>query len=72
MNAMKKLYPEGWILYCPDCGDYVSQSDPQDTTRGKSVVIDDEPCPDCKETRAQEVIEAQSIMGRLGVPRERN
>ncbi len=71
MNAMKKLYPEGWLLYCPDCSEYIGQSDPQDNSRGKSVVIDDEPCEKCKAKNAQEVLEAQSIMGRLGIPKEK-
>ena len=55
---------EGWILYCPDCKQYVSQSDPQDDSRRKTVIIDDESCEKCK---AKEVQEAQQICGRLGI-----
>ena len=65
-SQLKQLYPEGWILYCPKCDKYVQQSDPQNDSRRKSVVINDEPCFDCK----QEVLEAQQLMGRLGLPKE--
>ena len=70
MQQLKKIYPAGWILYCPDCSDYIDQSKPKDTTRGKSVVIDDEPCEKCTKKREEEVQEAQQIMGRLGLPKE--
>jgi hypothetical protein len=70
MNQLAKLYPEGWLLYCPDCSQYVEQSDPQNDSRRKSVVIDDEPCAKCKEKSEQEILEAQEIMGRLGLPKE--
>jgi len=70
MEQLKKLYPAGWILYCPECSDYIDQSEPKDTTRGKSVVIDDTPCTKCEQRRAEEVKEAQQIMGRLGLPKE--
>lgn len=69
MNQLKKLYPEGWLRYCPKCGQYIDQSDPQNDSRKKSVIIDDEPCSKCKEHQ-QEVVEAQKIMGRLGLPKE--
>ncbi len=70
MNQMKKLFPEGWILYCPECDQYVGQSDPQNTTRGKTVIIDTAPCDKCVETLKQEIQEAQTLMGRLGLPKE--
>ena len=70
MNQLKKIYPEGWVLYCPECTEYVCQSDPQDDSRRKSVIIDDEPCAKCKAKTEQEVLEAQAIMGRLGIPKE--
>lgn len=70
MNELKKIYPAGWILYCPDCREYVEQSPPYDTTRGKVVVIDDLPCQKCKDKNREEVQEAQQIMGRLGLPKE--
>ncbi len=69
-SQLKKLYPEGWVLYCPDCSEYVQQSDPQNDSRHKSVVIDDEPCERCKVQNTQEVQEAQALMGRLGIPKE--
>jgi len=71
MNQMKKLFPGGWVLYCPECSEYVEQSDPQDDSRRKTVIIDDEPCEKCKEKTEQEVQEAQQIMGRLGVKETR-
>ena len=70
MNQLKKLYPEGWMLFCPDCSDYISQSDPQNDSRRKLVVIDDLPCEKCTKQREEEVLEAQQIMGRLGTPKE--
>jgi hypothetical protein len=70
MNQMKKLFPGGWMLYCPDCSEYISQSDPQDDSRRKTVIIDDEPCAQCKAKTAQEILEAQQIMGRIGLPQE--
>jgi hypothetical protein len=57
-----KIYPNGIVLYCPECGEYICQSDPQDDSRRKTVVIDDQPCTKC-------VTEAQTIMGRLGLPK---
>ena len=70
MQQLNKIYPAGWILYCPDCSDYIDQSKPKDTTRGKSVVIDDEPCEKCTKKREEEINEAQQLMGRLGLPKE--
>ena len=58
-----KLYPRGWVLYCPDCLEYIGQSDPQNFSGGKSVIIDDSPCETC-------IKNAQQIMGRLGLPKE--
>ena len=70
MNQLSKLYPEGWMLYCGTCWEYMKQSDPQNDSRRKSVVIDDEPCVACTKKREEEIQEAQQIMGRLGVPKE--
>lgn len=63
MQQMKKLFPEGWILFCEYCGEYISQSDPQNFSGRKTVIID-ESCEKCK---AKEVQEAQQICGRLGI-----
>ena len=60
-ESLNKFYKNGWIMYCPNCDGYVKQSDPQDFSGHKQVVIDDEPCTKCNE----EVKEAQAIMGRL-------
>lgn len=57
------------MLFCPDCSDYISQSDPQNDSRRKSVVIDDLPCEKCTKQREEEVLEAQQIMGRMGIPK---
>ncbi len=63
--------PEGWILYCPDCRDFIKQSDPQNFSGGKRVVIDsdNEDCLACTKKREEEVREAQVLMGRLGLPK---
>jgi len=66
MNQLTKIYPEGWLLYCPDCFDYITQSDPQNDSRRKSVVVDGEPCKKCKARHAEEILEAQQLLGRLG------
>jgi len=54
---------EGYMLYCSR-GHFIKQSDPQDFSGGKTVIIDNEfgECPECD----QEVKEAQSLLGRLG------
>ena len=70
MKQLAKLYPEGWLRYCPECREYIDQSAPLNDSRRKSVVIDDEPCPNCTKKREEEIQEAQQIMGRLGVPKE--
>jgi hypothetical protein len=62
----KALYPSGWILYCGECNSYISQSDPQDFSGGKTVVIDTEPCEKCSKLREEEIQEAQQLLGRLG------
>ena len=62
----KALYPSGWILYCPECRDYVKQSDPQNFSGRKSVLIDDQPCEKCSKLREEEIQEAQQLLGRLG------
>jgi hypothetical protein len=33
------------------------------------VVIDDLPCEKCTKQREEEVLEAQQIMGRMGIPK---
>lgn len=68
-----KLYSNGWLLYCPECREYIKQSDPQNFSGKKSVIIDDEPCDACKvkqKMREEEVKEAQGIMGRIGIKGE--
>jgi hypothetical protein len=67
MKSLDKFYPEGWMLYCSR-GHYVKQSEPQSFSGGKTVVIDNDfgECPECD----KEVQEAQSILGRLGLPKE--
>jgi hypothetical protein len=57
----------GYILYCSR-GHYIRQSDPQNFSGGKTVVIDNDfgECPECD----KEVKEAQALMGRLGIPKE--
>ena len=64
------LYKNGWILYCPECSDYMRQSDPQNFSGRKSVVIDDAPCEKCAAYHEEEVRQAQDMMGRLGLPKE--
>jgi hypothetical protein len=66
-----KLFPYGWILYCPECCDYVCQSDPQNFSGRKTVFINDVPCDKCTKKSEEEVLEAQQIMGRLGLPKEK-
>ena len=68
--VLEKTFPSGWILFCPECRDYVRQSDPQDFSGKKSVIIDDESCKKCTDKRNEEVKEAQALMGRLGTPKE--
>ena len=63
MNQLAKLYPEGWLRYCPECREYIDQSAPLNDSRRKTVIIDDVACNKCIE-------DAQAIMGRLGVPKE--
>ena len=66
--SLEKLYPEGFMLYCSR-GHFIKQSNPQNSSRGKTVVIDEVTgeCPECD----KEVLEAQAIMGRLGLPKEK-
>lgn len=65
--SLEKLYPEGFLLYCSR-GHFIKQSDPQNSSRGKTVVIDNEfgECPECDE----DVQSAQKCMGRLGIAKE--
>ena len=65
MGYLESL-PKGWVQYCT-CGEYMKQSDPQGYSLRKTVVVfDNEFCPAC--IREQEIIEAQLILGRLGLP----
>jgi hypothetical protein len=68
MVSLDKFYPEGWLLYCGTCNRYMRQSDPQNFSGRKTVIIDTEPCEEC--LRAKEEQEAQQIMGRMGFPKE--
>ena len=68
--SWEEFYKNGWILYCPECSEYIKQSDPQDDSRRKSVVIDEQPCEKCTKKREEEIQESQQIMGRLGLPKE--
>lgn len=65
--GLEKLYPEGYLLYCSR-GHFIKQSDPQDSSRKKTVVIDNDfgECQECD----KEILEAQAIVGRLGLPKE--
>lgn len=58
---------EGYMLYCVR-GHFIKQSDPQNFSGGKTVVIDNEygECPECD----RDILEAQQLMGRLGLPKE--
>jgi hypothetical protein len=67
MGYLEKLAKaEGYMLYCIR-GHFIKQSDPQNFSGGKTVVIDNDfgECPECD----QEVKEAQSLLGRLGTPK---
>lgn len=69
MGYLEKLEKQGgWILYCGKCNGYIKQSDPQNFSGGKTVVIDSDQddCPTC----SQEIKEAQQLVGRLGLPKE--
>ena len=59
----------GWIMYCGKCDSYIKQSDPQNFSGRKTIVIDDDQddCPTCK----QEIAGAQALMGRLGTPEQK-
>jgi len=59
------FYKNGWILFCPECRDFMRQSDPQDFSGRKQVIIDDEPCEKCTKKREEEIKEAQTLMGRI-------
>ena len=74
MNYLEKLEKnrEGWLLYCGTCNAYIKQSDPQNFSGKKQVIIDDVPCESCEEKRKEEIKEAQSLMGRLGLPKGEN
>ena len=72
MNFLEKLEKNrgGFIEYC-DCGRYLRQSDPQDFSGGKNIIVTPSECEPCKKN-IQEAMEAQQIMGRLGVPKGEN
>ena len=70
MESLDKFYKNGWILYCPECNEFIKQSDPQNSSLYKQVIIDREPCEKCTKAREAEEQEAQQIMGRLGTPKE--
>jgi len=59
------FYKNGWILFCPECRDFMRQSDPQDFSGRKQVIIDDQPCEKCAKKREEEIKEAQALMGRI-------
>ena len=59
--GQRKVWEE-WIEYY-SCGKYKRQSDPQDNSIGKTVIVTDEKCPDCHE---RDVREAQALMGKMG------
>ena len=65
--SLEKLYPEGYLMYC-SMGHFIKQSDPQNSSRGKTVIIDNEygECSECD----KEVDDAQALMGRLGTSKE--
>ncbi len=76
MHQLAKLYPEGWLRYCPRCREYIDQSNPQNDSHRKTVIIDDEPCSKCTEQtkvgdvqNEEEIKEAQAVLGRLGLPK---
>lgn len=55
---------QDFIVYC-DRGHYIRQSGDPSFSGGKTIIIDGE-CPECD----KEVLEAQAIVGRLGLPKE--
>jgi hypothetical protein len=59
------FYKNGWILFCPECRDFMRQSDPQDFSGRKQVIIDDLPCSKCTKKHEEEIKEAQALMGRI-------
>lgn len=67
MGYLEKLEKNrsGWIMYCSECGGYIKQSDPQDFSGGKQViVVEAQDCDKC-------VGEAQDLMGRMGLPEKK-
>lgn len=57
------------IQYC-SCGTYLGQTGDPSFSGGKRVVVEEGSCQECKDRAAErerEVLEAQQIMGRLGV-----
>jgi hypothetical protein len=47
----------------------MKQSDPQNYSGKKQVIVDDVPCDKCFAYHEEEVNEAQALMGRLGIPK---
>jgi hypothetical protein len=64
------FYKNGYILYCPVCREYIRQTDPQNFSLWKQVIIDDVPCETCTKKNEEEIKEAQEVMGRLGLSKE--
>ena len=56
---------DGWLEFC-DCGLFLRQSDPQDFSGGKRIIVTPSECERCKE-----IAEAQALMGRLGTPEQK-
>ena len=69
MGYLEKLEKnkQDFMVYCSR-GHFLKQSGDTSFSGGKTVVIDDSPgeCPECD----KEILEAQSIMGRMGIPKE--
>ena len=69
MGYLEKLEKnkQDFMVYCSR-GHFLKQSGDPSFSGGKTVVIDNSPgeCPECD----KEVLEAQSIMGRMGIPKE--
>ena len=59
------FYKNGWVLFCPECRDFMRQSNPQDFSGRKQALIDDQPCEKCTKKHEEEIKEAQALMGRI-------
>lgn len=69
LEMLEKNRKSGYVMYW-NCGHYQKQSDPQDFSIGKTIVIDTVSCPECIKKNEEEVKEAQALCGRLGIPKE--